>query len=137
MKAWLSRAVANTVVRGEEPKNRFARWSRWFPSAPAVEEARFQGRDDPYPRHWREFPHRWPAVDPADQAVQQRLHDAMDELPGPWREVVRQRDVLRRGTAEVSTARGITAEQERAMLNRARAFLRERLAQLLTREGHR
>ena len=137
MKAWLSRAVANTVVRGEEPKNRLARWSRWFPSAPAVDGARFQDQDEPAPRHWREFPHRWPAVNPADQAVQQRLRDAMEELPDPWREVVRQRDVLGRGTAEVSAARGITADQERAMLNRARAFLRERLAQLLTREGRR
>jgi DNA-directed RNA polymerase specialized sigma24 family protein len=50
---------------------------------------------------------------------------------------VRQRDVLGRGTAEVSTARGIPPDQERAMLNRARAVLRERLAQLLTREGRR
>jgi RNA polymerase sigma-70 factor (ECF subfamily) len=133
----LARAVASTVVRGEEPRNRFARWSRWFPATPAVDEARFQGADDPYPRHWREFPGPWPPVDPADPAVRTHLRDAIGELPGAWQAVVRQRDVEGRGAAEVSTDLGLTAEQQRAMLNRGRAFLRERLAQVLNRAGNR
>ncbi|HEY3611974.1 MAG TPA: hypothetical protein VGL06_31075 [Pseudonocardiaceae bacterium] len=129
MKAWLSRAVANTVVRGEEPGNRVARWSRWFPTRPAVDEAEFQGDDDPYPGHWREFPAPWL---PTDGTEGQHLAAAMDELPAPWREVVRQRDVAGRAPAEISTVLGITAGQERAMLNRARAFLWARLARYRT-----
>jgi RNA polymerase sigma-70 factor (ECF subfamily) len=133
MKAWLSRAVANTAVRGEEPRNRFARWSRWFPAAPAVDEDRFQDPDDPYPRHWREFPGPWPPVDPAHPSVRRNLRDAIRELPRAWRDVVRQRDVEGRSPAEISRDLGLTVEQQRAMLNRARAVLRERLAQSLKR----
>jgi RNA polymerase sigma-70 factor (ECF subfamily) len=133
MKAWLSRAVANTAVRGEQPQNRFARWSRSFPAAPAVDDRRFQDADDPYPRHWREFPRPWPRVNPAHPAVRATLRDAIRELPSAWRDVVRQRDVAGRSPAEISRDLGLTDEQQRAMLNRARAVLRERLAQSLRR----
>jgi hypothetical protein len=47
VKAWLARAVANTALRGEQDRNRLARWSGWFASTPAVDETRFQGADDP------------------------------------------------------------------------------------------
>ncbi|MGH2394090.1 MAG: RNA polymerase sigma factor [Candidatus Limnocylindria bacterium] len=63
--------------------------------------------------------------------MKRRLLDAIDELPSTWRDVLLQRDVLGRSSAEVSSALGITPGQERAMLSRARAVLRERLAQLL------
>jgi RNA polymerase sigma-70 factor (ECF subfamily) len=137
MKSWLSRAVARTVVRGEDRRNRVARWSSWFPVSRAVDGSRFQGVDDPFPRHWREFPESWPPIDPNDQVLKRRLLDAIDELPSTWRDVVLQRDVRGRSSAEVSSALGITPGQERAMLNRARAFLRERLAQFLADGGHR
>jgi DNA-directed RNA polymerase specialized sigma24 family protein len=129
MKAWLARAAANTVLRGEHPGNRLARWSRWFPTAPTVEEARFQDADEPHPRHWREFPRAWPAIEPADPAVRETLAAAIDELPRPWRDVVLARDVRRRSAAEVSAQLRLTPEQQRAMLNRARARVRERLAE--------
>jgi RNA polymerase sigma-70 factor (ECF subfamily) len=119
MKTWLSRAVASTVVRGEE--------------TPAVDDARFQDADDPCPRHWREFPEPWPPVNPAYPAVGTILRDTIRELPGTWQEVVRQRDVEGRGAGEVSRDLGLTVEQHRAMLNRARAVLRERLARSLNR----
>ena len=118
-KGWLSRALASMALRGEEP--------------PSVDAARFQGPEDPFPGHWREFPARWPRIDPADPAVRARLRAAVGELPGPWQAVVRQRDVRGRPSAEVSDNLGLTAAQQRAMLNRARAFLRERLALFLNR----
>jgi RNA polymerase sigma-70 factor (ECF subfamily) len=135
MKAWLARAAANTVLRGEQPRNRVARWSRWFPTTPTVEASRFQEADEPYPRHWREFPDAWPPVDPADPAVRDALATAIDELPRPWRDVVIARDALNRGAGEVSERQGLTPEQQRAMLNRARARLRERLARRFASTG--
>jgi DNA-directed RNA polymerase specialized sigma24 family protein len=135
MKAWLARAAANTVLRGEHPRNRVARWSRWFPITPTVDEARFQGADEPHPRHWRRFPRAWPRIDPDDPAVRDTLASAIDELPRRWREVVIARDVHGRRAAEVSEQQGVTPAQQRAMLNRARAMLRERLARALERDA--
>ena len=118
-KGWLSRALASMALRGEEP--------------PSVDAARFQGPEDPFPGHWREFPARWPRIDPADPAVGARLRAAVGELPGTWQAVVRQRDVRGRPPAELTENLGLTAAQQRAILNRARAFLRERLALFLNR----
>jgi RNA polymerase sigma-70 factor (ECF subfamily) len=134
VKGRLPQALVNTILRGEEPRNRIARWSRWFPARPAVADDRFQGPGDPYPRHWREFPQPWPGpgpADPADPAVRSQLRDGLAGLPARWRDVVRQRDIEGLAPAEVSERLGITAAQQRAMLNRGRALLRERLARLL------
>jgi RNA polymerase sigma-70 factor, ECF subfamily len=129
MKAWLARATANTVLRGEQSHNRVARWSRWFPTTPTVDEARFQDADEPYPRHWRRFPRPWPPIDTDDPAVRDTLASGIDELPRRWRDILIARDVHRRRAAEVSEQQGVTPAQQRSMLNRARAMLRERLAQ--------
>jgi RNA polymerase sigma-70 factor, ECF subfamily len=128
MKGWLARAVANTVLRGEQPRNRIARWSRWFPITPTVDEARFQGPGEPYPRHWRRFPRPWRPIQPGDPAVSDTLASGIEDLPRRWREVLVARDVQGHGAVEVSEQQGVTPEQQRAILNRARAVLRERLA---------
>lgn len=128
MKAWLARAAANTVLRGDQPRNRIARWSRWFPRTPTVDESRFQGPDEPHPRHWRRFPREWPPIDPDDPSARDALAGAIDELPRPWRDVVIARDVQGQTADEVSERQEVTVAQQRAMLNRARARLRERLA---------
>jgi RNA polymerase sigma-70 factor (ECF subfamily) len=101
-------------------------WRRDFPPAPAVDAARFQGETDPYPRHWREFPEPWPPPVAGDAAA--CLAAALHELPATWRRVVTGADVRHRDPAEVAADLGLSREQERAIRNRARAFLRERLA---------
>jgi RNA polymerase sigma-70 factor, ECF subfamily len=135
VKAWLTRATANTVLRGEQPRNRLARWSRWFAPTPTVEASRFQGADEPHPRHWRKFPDPWPALDPGDPDVRDEMTEAIDELPRPWRDALIGRDVLGQDATEVGDQRGVTPAQQRAMLNRARARVRERLAQRFARGG--
>jgi RNA polymerase sigma-70 factor (ECF subfamily) len=136
MRRWLARTAEATALRGEEPRNRFARWTaRWFAPQPAVPADKFQDDSEPYPRHWRELLEHWPAVDPADPALQARLTAAVDELPATWRAVVIARDVLGRDLAEVSERFGLTPRQQRAILNRARARLRERLDDHLAGEA--
>jgi RNA polymerase sigma-70 factor (ECF subfamily) len=135
VKAWLARAAANTVLRGEDSRNRIARWSRWLPGTPTVDASRFQGPGEPHPRHWRRFPQPWPELDADDPAVRETLADAIDELPRPWRDVVVARDVEGRTARETSERQGVTPAQQRAMLNRARARLRERLADRLAGDG--
>jgi RNA polymerase sigma-70 factor, ECF subfamily len=124
MKISVARMVANLTARGRAFGNRFAWWSRWFPPAPTVDADRFQGERDPYPDHWKEFPRPWPA----DQAVgPEALKAALAALPDPWRRVVILRDVEGLPAVEVSAATGLTAEQQRDVLNRARELLRESL----------
>jgi RNA polymerase sigma-70 factor (ECF subfamily) len=133
MMRWLVRAVANTRLRGEEPRTRFARQpARWLAPTPTVSESRFQGAGEPFPRHWRAFPEPWAIADPSDPAVRDALAAAIEELPATWREVVIARDGLGRDPGEVSERLGLTSRQQRAILNRARASLRERLARRLT-----
>jgi len=67
--------------------------------------------------------------------LQAALTAAVDELPGTWREVVIARDGLGRNAADVSARLGLTPRQQRAILTRARAQLRERIAQRLVQNG--
>ena len=132
MKITIARMIANLAARGRALGNRFAWWSRWFPPATTVDADRFQGNGDPYPDHWKQFPRAWFA----GQAVHpEAVKAALGALPDPWRRVVILRDVYGRPPAEVSAATGLTAEQQRDMLNRARELLREDLGRALGRDG--
>jgi RNA polymerase sigma-70 factor (ECF subfamily) len=135
MKGLVARLIANSVLRADEARNRFAGWSRWFPGAATVDEARFQHAGEPYPRHWREFPMAWPPLDPRDPEIAAILANAVDSLPDRWRDVVVARDMRRQTAADSSARLGVTAQQERDMLNRARAVLRESLAQFLAKRS--
>jgi RNA polymerase sigma-70 factor, ECF subfamily len=122
MKVSIARMITNLTARGGALGSRFAWWGRWFPPATTVDADRFRGEAEPYPDHWREFPRPWPAgraVDP------EALRAAVAGLPEPWRRVVMLRDVEGRSPAEVSAVTGLTADQQRDVLNRARELLRE------------
>jgi DNA-directed RNA polymerase specialized sigma24 family protein len=69
--------------------------------------------------------------------VRDTLAAAIEELPATWREIVIARDALGRDPVDVSAQRGLSPRQQRAILNRARARLRERLAGRLVGEGDR
>jgi RNA polymerase sigma-70 factor (ECF subfamily) len=136
MTDWLTRAAGNAAMRGEEPRNRFARWTaRWFAPTPTVAASRFQDAGEPFPRHWRRFPASWPTADAVDPALHAALADAVDELPATWREVVIARDALGRDAADITARLGLTHRQQRAILMRARAQLLERIAQRLVQNG--
>ena len=134
MKISIARMIANLAARGQALGNRFAWWSRWFPPATTVDANRFQANDDPYPDHWSEFTRPWAA----DQPVKpEALKAALAALPDPWRQIVILRDVDGRPPAEVSAATGLTAEQQRDVLNRARELLRENLGRESERDESR
>jgi RNA polymerase sigma-70 factor (ECF subfamily) len=138
MRPWLQRVARNTALRGEEPRNRFARWTaRWLPPTPAVPASRFQASGQPFPDHWREFPAPWPPLDRAEHETQAALLAALDELPDAWREVILARDALNHDPVNVGRRLELTPEQERAILNRARATVRDRLVRHLGRAGDR
>lgn len=132
MKAWLARAASSSVLGGTR-RTRVAPWSRWFPSSGPVPNSAFQGADEPYPDHWRRFPEAWPPTLTATSAAQSVLHGSIDGLPTTWRAVVRARDVEGRHGEDVARELGVTVEQQRRILTRARAALRDQLAQLVQR----
>jgi RNA polymerase sigma-70 factor, ECF subfamily len=128
----IARMIANLTARGRASGNRFAWWARWFPPSPTVDADRFQRESEPYPDHWKEFSRPWPAGR-ADGP--EALKAALAALPDPWRRVVIMRDVEGRPPAEVSAATGLTAEQQRDVLNRARELLRESLGRASEQAG--
>jgi RNA polymerase sigma-70 factor (ECF subfamily) len=132
VKAWLARAAAITVLRGEG-RTRIARWARWFRRASPVPDSAFQGSDEPYPGHWRHLPEPWPPAVAADPAVGQRLREALDELPVTWRAVVHRHDIAGQPSEDVAHELGITVEEQRRILTMARAALRDQLADPLSR----
>ena len=133
MKISVARMIANLAARGRALEDRFALWSRWFPPAATVDADRFQGDSDPYPDHWKQLPRAWPV----DRPVQpEALKAAVLALPEQWRQVI-MRDVEGRSPAEVSAATGLTAAQQRDVLNRARELLREDVGRRLARDGER
>jgi RNA polymerase sigma-70 factor (ECF subfamily) len=132
MKVSIARMIANLTARGRAYGNRFAWWSRWFSPAPTVGADRFQGEGDPYPDHWKESPRPWPAGQPGRPEA---LQTALAGLPRPWRRVVILRDVEGLPPAEVSVATGLTAEQQRDVLNRARELLRENQGREAEQDG--
>jgi RNA polymerase sigma-70 factor (ECF subfamily) len=112
-------------------------WSRWFPKTPTVDPSRFQGAGEPFPRHWRRPPEPWPTLDPDDPETRDALAAAIDDLPRPWREVLLARDAHDRDPVEIAEQQERTPAQQRAILNRARARVRERLAERFARGGDR
>jgi DNA-directed RNA polymerase specialized sigma24 family protein len=134
MKVTIAQMIANLAARGRALGNRFVWWSRWFPPATTVNADSFQEDGDPYPDHWKELPLAWPA----DHTVEpEALKAALAALPDPWRRVVILRDVQGRPPLEVSAATGLTPEQQRDVLNRARELLRESLGPVRQQGGGR
>jgi RNA polymerase sigma-70 factor, ECF subfamily len=134
MKISMARMITNLAARGRARGSRFGWWSRWFPPATTVDADRFQSEGEPYPDHWKEFPRPWPA----GQGVHaDALEAALAALPDPWSRVVTLRDIEGRSPAEVSAATGLSAEQQRDLLNRARELLREHLGRAFERDSHR
>jgi RNA polymerase sigma-70 factor (ECF subfamily) len=131
MKISIARMIANITARGRAVGDSFAWWSRWFRPATTVNGNRFQADGDPYPDHWREFPRPWSGRQTVESEA---LEAALEALPEPWRRIVILRDVDGRSADEVSGATGLTAAQQRDVLNRARELLRGDLGYAL--EGH-
>jgi RNA polymerase sigma-70 factor (ECF subfamily) len=130
MKRWMPRTAVDAALRGGTRGDNAAWWSRWFPKTAVVDESEFQDQSEPYPGHWREFPQSWPVHAEDISEAQARLDAELAELPETWREVVLDRDGRQRDPERVRADHDLTPEQERAILNRARAYLRARLVVL-------
>jgi RNA polymerase sigma-70 factor (ECF subfamily) len=131
LKTWVFRILLNKAQRLGGRERRTVPWSSLTADdeGPTVDPARFQGPDEPYPGHWREWPVPWP--DPEDAALagelRQRTGAAVAALPERQRVVLALRDIEGYDAEEVCSILDITAANQRVLLHRARAHVRRRL----------
>jgi RNA polymerase sigma-70 factor (ECF subfamily) len=126
LRTWVYRILLNIA------KTRGVRESRVVPVAdtgPTVDPARFRGPGDPYPGHWREPPPAWPSPEGEVEAKEMWVcvEDALAELPRRQRIVIALRDIDGYSSDEVCTLLEISAANQRVLLHRARAAVRQRL----------
>jgi RNA polymerase sigma-70 factor (ECF subfamily) len=102
-------------------------WSRWFRPEPLAPDAAFQDESEPYPGHWRDFPEPWqlPGAGEARAELLAVMDAAVADLPELWRLVLMAR--AQGDDQQVAAELGLTVAQERDVLTRARAAVRDRL----------
>ena len=104
---------------------------------PAFPADRFLPPDNPvWPGHWAKLPTAWSdrvAID--DPEVLGQARAAIADMPPALRRVMVLRDLEGRTSEETRTALAISQEQERALLQQARSFVRARLERHLDGTG--
>ena len=98
---------------------------------PTVDASRFRGANDPHAGHWTSIgaPSTWnePETRSLDDEIQRLVEVAVGALPTRQRDVLTLRDVHGFTAAEACTALGLSAQNQRVLLHRARAAVRARL----------
>jgi RNA polymerase sigma-70 factor (ECF subfamily) len=124
LRTWVFRILMNVARRRGRTEAR----TMIELDAPTVDPDRFRDSDDPWPGHWREeaVPRDW-GPEPALLADELRgvLASALAELPERQRAVVELRDVHGLDSEEVCALLSLTSTNQRVLLHRGRARLRE------------
>jgi RNA polymerase sigma-70 factor, ECF subfamily len=144
LRTWAFRILVNIA------KTRAVREQRTTPlsslaaedeTGPTVDPGRFRPRDDPErPGTWTSAgePRPW-ETDPETGALSGELRDvvsaAVEALPARQREVVVLRDIQGFGSEEVCEILGLTAQNQRVLLHRARTRVRTALEAYYTGES--
>jgi RNA polymerase sigma-70 factor, ECF subfamily len=130
LRTWVFRILVNVARR----RGRLEARTYVELEGPTVDPDRFRGEDDPYPGHWRDdaAPTAW-EPEPALLAAEFRdvLGRALAQLPERQRAVVELRDVHGLEPTEVCELLELTLGNQRVLLHRGRARLREALAEVM------
>lgn len=137
LRTWVFRILENRARSRGVRDARAVPWSSAFADdvddcGPTVDPARFRGPGDQWPGGWTPAgrPTAW-QLPPEDAAlaaeVRVELRSALDELPERQRTVVELRDVHGLTSEEVCARLGLSAGNQRILLHRGRARLRDRL----------
>jgi RNA polymerase sigma-70 factor (ECF subfamily) len=136
-KTWVYRILVNTAKKHGGRERRSIPWTSLLPKdedhGPTVDPTRFQGADGAYRGHWREFPAEWtsPEATALRGEVRTVISGVLGELPNRQRIVISLRDLDGHSSEEVCDLLQISAANQRVLLHRARAVVRERLADYL------
>jgi RNA polymerase sigma-70 factor (ECF subfamily) len=133
-KTWICGIALNIARSRRRRERRWLPFTSWGwddrkPRGPSVDPNRFGGDG-----MWKQRPDAWTNV-PESQLLgaetMRRLRDAIDSLSPRHREVIVLRDVAGLDASDVARLLGITAENERVRLHRARAAVRKMLEEYL------
>ena len=136
VKTWISGIVINLARARRRRESRMLTFTSLFGRGdadrrqPTVDPSRF-GPDGA----WSRGPSSWENIPESTLLGREtlaRIARAIDELPPKHREVIILRDVERLGAQEVGELLGITPENQRVRLHRARAAVRRALEEYLS-----
>jgi RNA polymerase sigma-70 factor (ECF subfamily) len=130
LRTWLFTILINTAKRRGVRERRDADVAVLAYTGGTVDPARFRGSEDPYPGHW--LPHEEPAPfpdTPEGSVLGNELiglaRRELDKLPERQRVVVTMRDMLGLDSGEVCELLDISVANQRVLLHRGRATLRQ------------
>lgn len=140
LRTWLFRILVNIAkTRGaKDHKHQTVMLDENHPN-PAVDPSRFRDASEPWTGHWRTPPQRW-EDGPEGSLLAGEIRDVtrreLDQLPPAQRAVVTLRDVLGYDATEVCEMLSVSAANQRVLLHRGRARIRQALEQYLeVRDG--
>jgi RNA polymerase sigma-70 factor (ECF subfamily) len=140
LKTWLFHILTNRAkTRGVRERRSvpFASLAAREDAEPAVAPERFQGDGDAWPGHWAAPPRPWedPERRLASLEARERLREAIGALPAVQQAVVTLRDVEGLDSEEVCALLGLSPGNQRVILHRARARLRDALEDYMEGEA--
>lgn len=136
LRTWLFTILINIAKRRGIRERRDSDVAVMAYTGGTVDPARFRDADDPYQGHWRpgEVPSPFPDT-PEGSVLGNELialaRAAIDTLPERQRVVVTMRDMLGLDSAEVCELLQITLANQRVLLHRGRAVVRQALEDYL------
>lgn len=144
LKTWIFSILMNRAKHRAQRESRVVTvdWAEWAaqgdgesPDAgPTVDPARFLTASGPYPDGWRVGPYPWedlPEQRLLSQETQHVIRQAVARLPAQQQEVITLRDIEGWPAGEVCTVLNITDSNQRVLLHRARAVVRQALENYL------
>lgn len=134
LRTWIFGILINIAKKHGVSERRQADIAVRATTGGTVDPHRFRDRNDPYPGHWKEPPAPFPET-PEGSALGAELtaiaSKALHKLPETQRVVVSLRDVLGFSSEEVCATLSITAANQRVLLHRGRAAVRQELEDYL------
>jgi RNA polymerase sigma-70 factor (ECF subfamily) len=136
LKTWVLHIVANIAKSLGEREHRVSPFSSAalgtsvLAEGPTVEPERFCPAGEPEAGSWRSLPLAWPVLPEGELLsveAQEVVREAVNELPDAQRAVIELRDIDGYDAAEVCEALGLTPGNQRVLLHRARANVRQRV----------
>ncbi len=130
LRTWVFGILLNVARSRGAREGRTVPFSSAFPpddTGPTVDPARFGGPDQEWSGHWASPPRSWDLPEPAllSHEVRVLLRAALDALPPRQRAVVHLRDVEGLDADEVCALLDLEPGNQRVLLHRGRARLRQ------------